>query len=193
MRRAVRGLMLGGALGACSMTGEPDRAPSATERPVTALAQPVPALGEPLMISLAQARNYHHKADVLLREARLDQAIAALRQILSIPFPPGAAEGEDVALDARARLAKLLVTAGRLDEAMTVVDEGTATARRSSFFLANLYTARGEVLEARAQVLDGSDGVAAKAARIGAIEAFDRSIAINRVLMGQLGLDQVAP
>src|SRR5690606_12817914 len=51
------------------------------------------ALDEPLMIALAQARNFHHKADLLLEEARVADAIAAVRQVLAVRFPPGAAEG----------------------------------------------------------------------------------------------------
>lgn len=183
MKRIISlGLLLVGLLlsATCSpgQSSQPDR--------VTELAAPDPALGEPLMVALAQARNFHHKADVLLAEARLDDAASALRQILVIPFPPGAPEAEDVLFDARARLAKLLVSRGAIDEALAMVDQGIASASRPSFFLANLYTARGEVLEARAQLADGSDPSAAKAARLQAIAAFDQSISINEALMKQL-------
>lgn len=178
------GATLALALAACAPAGGEDG-----ERSVTELPAPGAALGEALMLPLAQARNHHHKADVLLREADLEGAIAALKAILDLPFPPGAPEGEDVALDARARLAKLLVTAGRLDEALALVDRGIAAATRSSFFLANLYTARGEVLEARAVSLEGSAPSAARLARREALAAFDRSIEINRRLMDRVDRD----
>lgn len=149
-----------------------------------------PAIDEPLMIALAQAKNFHHKADVYSSEGKFEQAIDSVQQILGIPFPVGVAEAEDVALDARARLAKLLVTIGKLDEAMATVDQGITTARRQSFFLANLYTARGEVYEAMANRLDDDAADEARAqaaqARRSAIEAFDQSIAINRALQRAL-------
>jgi tetratricopeptide (TPR) repeat protein len=155
-------------------------------RSVTRLPQPGPELGKQLMVALALAQNYHHKADVYLKQARVDQAAMALRQILTIQFPPDAPEGVDVVQDARARLARVLVTLGKLDEALAVVDEGIAGARRDSFFLANLYTARGEVLEARAVVVEEKDEAAANAARRQAIEAFDRAIEMDKAVMEQL-------
>jgi tetratricopeptide (TPR) repeat protein len=158
-------------------------------QPVTKLATPKDVLNEPLMVALAQAKNFHHKADVYLKDAQLDEAIAAVRHILAIDFP-AAPEGEDVMLDARARLAKLLVTKGELDEAMSIVDDGIGNTKRESFFLANLYTVRGEVHEARAVTLDESKGQAAveaaRAARKEAIVAFDKSIEINKALLRSL-------
>ncbi len=150
----------------------------------------MPTLGEPLLIALAQARNYHHKADVQLKQANIDDAIASVRAILAVPFPEGAPEAEDVRLDARARLAKLLNVKGAVDEAMSVVDAGIASTERRSFFLANLYTVRGEVFEARANILDEDESpdadARARAARMSAIEAFDRSIEINAELQRAL-------
>jgi len=166
------------------------------ERSVTAL--PEPDQGEPLseelMLALSLAKNYHHKADVLAQEARMDESAEALRQILAIRFPSDAPEAEDVRLDARARLAKLLAAQGRIDEAVRVVEEGLAGQPRRSFFLANLYTVKGEVHEAQAAALD-QNGVneagdearaAAREARRAAIEAFDESIRINRALQEAL-------
>src|SRR6185503_18124331 len=50
-------------------------------------------------------------------------AIGEVRQVLSLPFPRGAPEADDVRNDARALLAKLLVNQGQLDEAARTVDE----------------------------------------------------------------------
>jgi tetratricopeptide (TPR) repeat protein len=181
---------LGAGLGGCS----PER-DSGPERSVTALPDPEhPDQGEPLseelMLALSLAKNYHHKADVLAQEARMDESAEALRQILAIRFPADAPEAEDVRLDARARLAKLLAAQGRIDEAVRVVEEGLAGQPRRSFFLANLYTVKGEVHEAQAAALDqqGTDAARAAAhdARRAAIEAFDESIRINRALQEAL-------
>jgi len=169
----------------CASRGDDDS--STPQRRVTELPQPGPELSKDLMLGLALARNFHHKADVYLKEARVDQAVAAVRQILTIQFPAGSSEGEDVQADARARLAKLLVTRGELDQAMTVVDEGISRASRPSFFLANLHTVRGEVLEARAARLEDRDRQGAASARHHAIEAYDQAIAIEKALMDQLG------
>lgn len=149
------------------------------------------APGEPidqeLMIALAQAKNFHHKAKVYMTDGNLAEATAAVRQILSLRFPANAPEADDVRLDARALLAKLLVSQGQLDEAMRTVDEGLATSRRESFFVANLYTVQGEILEARAALLDGEGQKApATEARRAAIAAYDRSIQINEALQKKL-------
>jgi hypothetical protein len=86
-------------------------------------------------------------------------------------------------------LAKVLVADAKVDEAMTVVDQGIGGARRNSFFLANLYTVKGEVHRARATAL--AAGAGADPARVveekkAAITAFDRSIEIENALREQL-------
>jgi tetratricopeptide (TPR) repeat protein len=151
----------------------------------TRLTEPEDALSEDLMIALGQAKNYHHKAKVFMSDGNLNEAVASVRQILAIQFPTGAAEAEDVRLDARALLAKLLVAQGKVDEAMRVVDEGIASASRDSFFLANLHTVRGEVFEAQAALADDgtADGRSRSAeAKKAAIAAYDKSISINEQL-----------
>jgi tetratricopeptide (TPR) repeat protein len=166
--------------------GDDDRAPAGG---ATRLTEPEDAVGEDLMVALAQAKNYHHKAKVYMSDGNLAEAVASVRQILAIQFPPGAPEAEDVRNDARALLAKLLVSQGKLDEATRTIDEGIAATTRDSFFLANLYTVRGEVLEAQAaQADDGTpDGKARAAeAKKAAITAYDRSISINEALQKRL-------
>ena len=156
-----------------------------TERSArTELSAPESALTEELMLSLGQARNYHHKADVLESEGKIDQAVVAVASVLDIPFPEGASESEDVILDTRARLAKLKVRQGKLDEAMALVDEGIAISTRQSFFLANLHTVRGEIFEAKAAL--ETDQEKLREAKREAIEAFDASIQINKALLKTL-------
>lgn len=147
-----------------------------------------PVISEELMLALAQAKNYHHKANVLVADGKPAEAITVVRQILALRFPANAPEADDVRHDARALLAKLLASQGQLDDAMTVIAEGLASATRDSFFVANMYTVQGELHQARAEALakDPARKTDADNARRAAIIAFDRSIQINTVLQQQL-------
>jgi len=171
------------AVGALSCTQ--DRDEGSAER-ITTLPDYDDVIGDDLMLALHQAKNFHHIADVYLQNGNSAKAIEAVRQILSIPFPPDAPESEDVLLDARARLAKLLVVQGDLDQAMRIVEEGLAAAKRRSFFVSNLYTVEGEIHEARAVTLEDSDKPAADKEREKAIEARSKSIEIDTELQKKL-------
>ena len=156
--------------------------------PTTHTAEPADAIDQNLMIALSKAKNFHHKAKVYMSDGDVANAIASVREILSLQFPPGAPEGEDVRNDARALLAKLLLGQGKpdsIDEAMRVVQEGIAQSQRKSFFVANLYTVKGEIHEARA-ALAGDDKAKATAEKHAAIEAYDASNAIDTELQKQL-------
>src|SRR5215475_3478483 len=188
------------ALAACST--ERDAPPSArtgesASRPATRITDPSDAeaselIGQDLLVALAQAKNFHHKAKVYMTDGNLPAAIAAIRQILSLPFPRGAPEADDVRNDARALLAKLLISQGQLDEAARTIDEGLAQSQRESFFVANLYTVQGEIHEARAAALDADAArkAAASDERHAAIASYDRSIQINERLQKTLAGDQ---
>ncbi len=170
-----------GAFVACTADRDP--------KPTTRTAEPTDVIDQDLMISLSKAKNFHHKARVYMSDGKLVEAIAAVREILSLRFPAGAPEADDVRNDARALLAKLLVGQGQIEEAMTVVTEGIAQSQRESFFVANLYTVKGEVHEARAAALDANDP--ANTGRIkdekrAAIEAYDKSNQINTVIQQRL-------
>lgn len=151
--------------------------------PTTHTAEPADAIDQNLMIALSKAKNFHHKAKVYMSDGDVANAIASVREILSLQFPPGAPEGEDVRNDARALLAKLLLGQGKLDEAMTVVTEGIAQSQRKSFFVANLYTVKGEIHEARAATLPADQQ---KDEKHKAIEAYDSSNQIDTELQKQL-------
>ncbi len=176
------------ALGGCESEGE--------QRSVTRLPEASEVSGrgdqridQQLMVSLAQAKNFHHRAKVYISDGNIPQAIESVRAILSLRFPPGAAETQDVRSDARALLAKLMIGRGELAEAARIVDEGLADASRESFFVANLYTVKGEVHEAQAAaaVALGEPGAAAAAThRREAIRAFSRSIEINSAIQQRL-------
>ncbi len=162
----------------CSQQQEREPAPSATHT-----AEPADVIDQKLMVALSQAKNFHHKAKVYMSDGKLDDAIASVREILSLQFPAGAPEAEDVRDDARALLAKLLVGKGELDDAMRVVQEGIASSTRESFFVANLYTVQGEIHEARAAQLAGAQAADEKRA---AIASYDKSIEIDARLQKTL-------
>lgn len=185
-------IVIGGAaavgLGAACSTNRDEGTP-----PATRVADPSDVIDQDLMVALAQAKNFHHKAKVYMSDGNLAAATASVRQILSLRFPKGAPEADDVRLDARALLAKLLVSQGKLEEAMTTVEEGLAATQRESFFVANLYTVQGEIHEARATLADaqGDTGKAqATEERRAAIASYDRSIKINEKLQAQLVEDK---
>src|SRR4051794_29541358 len=162
----------------CSSEREPSAA-AATRLPDPGDAD---AIDQNLMVALGQAKNFHHKAKVYMTDGNLVAATAAVRQILSLRFPAGAPEADDVRNDARAMLAKLLVSQGQIDEATRTIDEGLAQSQRESFFVANLYTVQGELHEARAAAADAAGDAGKTAAveqRHAAIESYDRSIQIN--------------
>jgi len=167
---------------ACSTEREPSPASS------TRLAEPGDVIDQDLMIALGQAKNFHHKSKIYMTDGNLTAATASVRQILSLRFPPGAPEADDVRNDARALLAKLLVSQGQLDEATRTVEEGLAQSQRESFFVANLYTVQGEIHEARAAALgaSGDPGKAAIDEKRAAIASYDHSIQINERLQKKL-------
>jgi hypothetical protein len=170
----------------CSCTA-PEREPAKGSPSVTRVAEPEDVIDEELMIALAQAKNFHHKAKVYMTDAKPAEAIASVREILSLRFPAGAPEAEDVRLDARALLAKLLVSQGQLDDAMRTVDEGLALVQRETFFVANLYTVQGEIHEVRAANFDSAnDKARAIDERRAAIRSYDRSIQINAAIQKKL-------
>jgi len=155
------------------------------DRSVTKTPEADDVIDEQLMVALGQAKNFHYKAKVYMSDGKVTDAIAAVRQILSLRFPAGAPEADDVRNDARALLARLLVSQNQLDEAMRVVEEGLAAVTRESFFVANLYTVKGEIHYARAGAMQAGDP-AAVAEKRAAIEALDKSIKINEALQKQL-------
>jgi tetratricopeptide (TPR) repeat protein len=171
-------------LAACSSESPPAPTPS-----ISRVADPSEVIDQALMVALAQAKNFHHKAKVYMADGNLAQATASVREILSLAFPANAPEADDVRNDARALLAKLLVSQNQLDEASKTIEDGLAHSPRESFFVANLYTVQGEIHEARAAGFDAA-GEAGKASGIderrAAIASYDKSIQINARLQQKL-------
>ena len=198
MKHVIAGCSIVVALGALALGAlvtpacSAERDAGSPARSATRLPDPADAdaelIGQDLLVALAQAKNFHHKAKVYMTDGNLPAATASVRQILSLAFPRGAPEADDVRNDARALLAKLLISQSQLDEAARTVAEGLAQSQRESFFVANLYTVQGEIHEARAAALDASDAgkPAARDERHAAIEAYDHSIQINERLQKKL-------
>ncbi|HET6610932.1 MAG TPA: hypothetical protein VFG83_03050 [Kofleriaceae bacterium] len=169
----------------CTGNGDPGGDP-VTDRGAAFLPEPSPALSESLLAGLAQAKNLHHMAALYLADGDPDRALATLARILEIDMPAGAPEAEDIRLDARARMAKVAMMQGDLDGALDMVETGIAKASRPSFFVANLYTVKGEIYQARAVALDATDPDGSRAARKMAIAAYERSNQINVALQKSL-------
>jgi hypothetical protein len=171
---------------AITCSGDRESPPTQTTR----VAEPTDVIDQNLMISLSRAKNFHHMAKVYMSDGNVTAATASVREILSLQFPAGAPEAEDVRNDARALLAKLLVGQGQVEEAMRVVQEGIAQSQRQSFFVANLYTVKGEIHEARAVQLDAATDAASKAKAVderhAAIESYAKSNEIDVALQKQL-------
>ena len=144
-------------------------------------------LDQELLLLLSSTRALHHQADLYLQQGEVDRAIEAVRGILALKLDPKWPEAEEARLDAVARLAKLLLGKGDEREALAIADRELGGTRRESFYLSNLHSVRGEILDARTKRLDreGKKEEARESARE-AIAAFERSIAINKRLQQQL-------
>ncbi|HUJ58560.1 MAG TPA: hypothetical protein VLX92_08710, partial [Kofleriaceae bacterium] len=90
--------LLAAGCSACSSSSDHEPPPG------TRLTEPSDAIDQDLMIALSQAKNFHHKAKVYMSDGNVPAAIASVREILSLKFPPGAPEADDVRADARALL-----------------------------------------------------------------------------------------
>lgn len=144
-------------------------------------------LDHELMVRLASARSLHHQANLHLQQGEVEQAIEAVRRILLLDLDSRWPEAEEARLDATARLAKLLLGQGKEQGALQSAENGIQTATRDSFYLSNLHSVRGEILEERSQRLEREgDKNGAKQVAREAIAAFERSIAINKRLQREL-------
>jgi hypothetical protein len=143
---------------------------------------------ERLLLGLEEARAWQHRADTHLADHDQAGALADVEQVLKIELLRGSPEGEEARLDAWARLARLKLgsSAAEQERALADVEHGRAEATRDSFYRAHLETVAGEILEARANRLAAGDADAAKAARRDALDAYARSIAINKRVQARL-------
>lgn len=145
-------------------------------------------IDEHLMAALGQARALHHVADVQLAEGDTAGALEALERVVQIEFPEGAPERDDVVVDAYGRMAKIQLGGGHIDEAMAIVEKGLREGReRDTFYVAALHMIVGEIHEARAAAArEANDTATARSAAREAIEAYERSIAVNQRVLDRL-------
>jgi len=127
------------------------------------------------MVYLMAARGHHARADLLADGGDSAAAAAEMEALLSLD-PPAGPVVQDAQQDAWARLArlKLRLEPPDLVGALAAVDAGLAVTDGDTFYVANLLLAQGEVLEAKGE-LDA------------ALDAYDRSIAINKRVLERLG------
>jgi tetratricopeptide (TPR) repeat protein len=147
-----------------------------------------PRVDRALMACLGAIRAYHRQADLQMARSRPGQAREAVAQILSMKCIRRAnPEIQEAVLDAYGRLARLHMQQGKLDEAARWLAKGMQRKGPPSFFRANLYMVRGDLLDARAGALDKAGRkTEADKLRRQAIDAFERSSKMNRRLLQDL-------
>lgn len=147
-------------------------------------------LDQELMLVLGSARALHHQADLYLQQGQPERALEAIQAVIKLTRGGRWPEAEEVLLDATARLAKLLLGRGEEQQALSLVEAETTSrpgAHRESFYLSNLHSVRGDILEHRAKRLDqAKDAEGARRAAKDAIAAFEESIAMNKRLQQRL-------
>ena len=124
----------------------------------------------------------------------LSVGLAFSDEVQDPPLLPGEAGEERLLLRALPESAQDPVGQSRIEDAMTVVQEGLATKTRDSFFVANLYTVKGEIHEARATLLEATGDAASKAKssdeRHAAIESYAKSNEIDVALQKRMMEDR---
>jgi len=140
---------------------------------------------ERLLSALGTAQALQHESDELEARGDLVSAARTAQRVLDVPFPDGAAEREDVRLDAYGRVAELALAQNDLAVAADQAHAGLAEATRDSYFRARLHVVLGRVHQARAAHLrDTGDADGARTESEAAIDELEQSIAINRVVLG---------
>jgi hypothetical protein len=140
-----------------------------------------------LLAFLSRARSAHHVADQ--HEATGDSAAAlrALQALVSTVQPPGnAPEVDEVLADTHARMADLLSSAGRFDQADAEISEGLTKAKAPSYFRGHLLEVKGLVEERRAKALAGAGrGPEAEKARERSLSAYEEAMKIQAEVIQQ--------
>ena len=143
------------------------------------------APSQQLLSAIGTAQALQHESDEREAQEDLPGAIEAARRVLDVPFPVGAAEREDVRLDAFGRIAELELARHDLDAATARATSGLSEATRDSYFRARLHVVLGRIHQERAARLrDGGDADGARNESEAAIGELEQSIAINRIVLG---------
>ncbi len=142
---------------------------------------------EAMLLMLSEARALQRYADLKLVDGDVEGAMASVREVLAIHFPPSAPETEDVLLDAHARLARLLLARGGQEaeeRALAELEAARRLATRDSFFRSHIENIAADVYAARAKRL--TEPEAQKEARRQEAQALERVIEIDRRLQRAL-------
>lgn len=143
------------------------------------------APSQALLSAIGTAQALQHESDEHEARGEIPLAIESARRVLDVPFAPSAPEREDVRLDAYGRIAELELGRGDASAAETQANLGLAESTRDSYFRARLHVVLGRVHQSRAAHLrETGDDTAARTESEAAIDELERSIAINRVVLG---------
>jgi tetratricopeptide (TPR) repeat protein len=126
--------------------------------------------GGPALQQLRRARALHQTAATRVASGDLDGAVQALEEVSALRFPAGAPEAADVAVDALAEQSRLLLAAGRLVPAEASARRAIARGPAPSYFVGLAWLRLGDALKARGQKRE-------------AVDAFERSIAVNNAVL----------
>lgn len=140
------------------------------------------------LATIGIAQGLLHETDVLEGLGRRDEAIARAERVLALELAADDPLREPLRLDAHGRLAELELASDHLDAADRWIERGLAEVHGRTPFEARLHLVHGRVLEARAAVHRAAgEGALADADLRAALEAHERSIAINEGLLAGRG------
>ncbi len=143
------------------------------------------APSQALLSALGTAQALQHESDEREARGEIDLAVAIARRVLDVPFDTDAPEREDVRLDAYGRMAELELARSDDAAAERQAQAGLSESTRDSYFRARLHVVLGRVHQARAAALrERADEDGARVESEAAIDELERSIAINRVVLG---------
>jgi tetratricopeptide (TPR) repeat protein len=192
----VFALLVAGISGCAQETGQeiPQGTPS-LETCTCAGVEPV--VDSALLAFLSKAKSAHELADIFVEDDKLEEALAALDQLVEGPLPGGDApppEVREVLADTLARTAEIRSELGAFEEAGRDLARGLERARERSLFRGRLMEVRGVVEQRRHdKLLEEGDEAAAKQAKARAIEAFQQAVEIQDDVIRQALGDPAAP
>jgi hypothetical protein len=161
-----------------------------------------------LVAFLSKAKAVHHKVDLLLSDvgaggSSVEDAIAALQQLVAGPRPTGSIAGDstppievrEVLADSRARLAGLLSEHAKHDAAEAQLRRGLSELPERNLYRGRLMEMLGVVEEARyRQLLAAGEKEQAKRAKARAVSAFGQAISLHdEVIRALLATPKQAP
>lgn len=144
---------------------------------------------EAVIAALGTVRALHHQADVYEHAGDFQRARQAVERVLSVEFPQGAGERDDLRADAYGRLGELDLRLGQPEAGLDHIAAALAETQRESVLRARLFMVKGQCLSAQAdRARERHDEAAANRFRDEALAALETSIEINtRVLRRVLG------